>query len=91
MHNETIIRKPVVTEKATALTEHNQYVFEVARAANKIQVRKAVEELFDVKVTDVRTMRVKGKPKRMRMNWFKTPERKKAIVTLKEGDVINII
>lgn len=87
----TIIKRPVVSEKATLLTEkQNKYVFEVAPAANKIQVKKAVEDLFKVSVTNVRTMRVPGKRKRVRFQIGRTPEWKKAIVTLKEGDRIEL-
>ncbi|RJP68447.1 MAG: 50S ribosomal protein L23 [Candidatus Abyssobacteria bacterium SURF_17] len=86
-----IIRRPVVSEKATLLSEkQNKYVFEVAPNANKIQVKKAVEDLFKVSVTKVRTMRVPGKQKRVRLQVGRTPEWKKAIVTLKEGDRIEL-
>ena len=86
-----IIRKPVVSEKSTLLTERdNKYVFEVALEANKIQIKKAVEEVFKVGVTKVRTMRVRGKMKRVRVQLGRTPERKKAIVTLKQGDRIEL-
>ncbi|KJS14338.1 MAG: 50S ribosomal protein L23 [Desulfotomaculum sp. BICA1-6] len=85
-----IIRKPVVTEKSTALLEENKYTFIVDPRANKIEIRNAVEELFNVKVDEVRTMRVKGKFKRVRNRWGKTPEVKKAIVTLKPGSKIQL-
>lgn len=86
-----IIRKPVVSEKSTLLTERdNKYVFEVALEANKIQIKKAVEEVFKVGVKKVRTMRIKGKMKRVRVQLGRTPERKKAIVTLKQGDRIEL-
>ncbi len=86
-----IIRKPVVSEKSTLLTERdNKYVFEVALEANKIQIKKAVEEVFKVGVTKVRTMRIRGKMKRVRAQLGRTPERKKAIVTLKQGDRIEL-
>ena len=85
-----IIKKPVVTEKSTALLEENKYTFIVDPRANKIEIRKAVEELFNVKVDEVRTMRVKGKFKRVRNRWGKTPEVKKAIVTLKQGSKIQL-
>jgi large subunit ribosomal protein L23 len=86
-----IIRKPVVSEKSTLLTERdNKYVFEVALEANKIQIKKAVEEVFKVGVTKVRTMRIRGKMKRVRVQLGRTPERKKAIVTLKQGDRIEL-
>lgn len=86
-----IIKKPVVSEKSTLLTERdNKYVFEVALEANKIQIKKAVEEVFKVGVKKVRTMRIKGKMKRVRVQLGRTPERKKAIVTLKQGDRIEL-
>lgn len=85
-----IVKKPVVTEKSTALLEENKYTFIVDPRANKIEIRKAVEELFNVKVDEVRTMRVKGKFKRVRNRWGKTPEVKKAIVTLKPGSKIQL-
>ncbi len=85
-----IVKKPVVTEKSTSLLEENKYTFIVDPRANKIEIRKAVEELFNVKVDEVRTMRVKGKFKRVRNRWGKTPEVKKAIVTLKPGSKIQL-
>jgi len=86
-----IIKKPVVSEHSTLLSEkHNKYVFEVDTRANKIQIKRAVEEIFKVGVTKVRTMRVRGKAKRVRYQVGLTPERKKAIVTLKQGDRINL-
>ncbi len=84
-----IIRRPLVTEKSTQQKEaHNQYVFEVQREANKIEIQKAVERLFKVKVTKVRTLNVLGKVKRLGRKYGKRPDWKKAIVTLKEGDRI---
>jgi len=88
----TIIKKPRVTEKTTANAQnHNAYTFEVERTANKIEIRQAIEKLFKVKVDKVRTVNVKGKPKRVRFKWGKTPDWKKAIVTLKEGHKLDII
>ena len=86
-----IVKKPRITEKATALAEQNAYTFEVARDANKVEIRNAVEKLFKVKVSKVRTALVKGKPKRVRQNWGRTPDWKKAIVTLKEGHRIDVM
>ncbi len=84
-----IIRRPLVTEKSTQQKEtHNQYIFEVQREANKIEIQKAVERLFKVKVIQVRTMNVLGKVKRLGRKYGKRPDWKKAIVTLKEGDRI---
>ena len=85
-----ILRRPLVlTEKGTALkTEHNQVLFEVSREATKYQIRAAVEAAFSVKVTNVRTMVVRGKMKRMGRGYAKTQNWKKAIVTLRDGDKI---
>jgi len=85
-----IIKKPVISEKSMGLVEENKYTFIVDMGSNKIEIRQAVEELFNVKVNKVRTMRVKGKLKRVRNRWGKTPDRKKAIVTLKEGQKIQL-
>lgn len=85
-----ILVKPLVTEKSMTLLEENKYTFLVDLNANKIEIKKAVEELFKVKVDKVCTMRVKGKLKRVRTRWGKTPDRKKAIITLKEGDRIQL-
>jgi len=82
-----IIKKPVITEKSMGLVEENKYTFIVDMGSNKIEIRQAVEELFSVKVDKVRTMRVKGKLTRVRNRWGKKPDRKKAIVTLKEGKI----
>jgi len=86
-----IIRRPVISEKSTFLTEsENKYVFEVALDANKIQIKKAVQDIFKVAVTKVRTLRMAGKKKRVRLQMGRTPDWKKAIVTLKEGDRIEL-
>ncbi len=87
-----IIIRPIVTERATIqLTEGKgkKYVFEVAMKANKVEIKKAIEDLFNVKVAKVNTMVVKGKPKRWGMKWGRTKTWKKAIVTLKEGERID--
>ncbi|MDD2554919.1 MAG: 50S ribosomal protein L23 [Syntrophaceticus sp.] len=86
-----IIIRPLVTEKAVNLAqEQNKYVFFVDRSANKIEIRNAIEELFNVKVLAVNTMNVKGKKKRVGRYEGLTPMRKKAIVTLNEGDKIDV-
>ena len=90
MEARDIIIKPVVTEKSIALMEQNKYVFKVALSANKIEIKKAVEEIFKVKVVDVNTVRVKGKEKRMGRSVGRTSDYKKAIVQLAEGDSIEI-
>lgn len=84
-----IIRSPIVTEKTTALSEHNQYAFRVARDATKPEIREAVETLFSVKVTAVNTLNVKGKVKRFRGRLGKRSDVKKAIVTLAEGESLD--
>lgn len=91
MRPEQVIRRPVVlTEKANALREkENQLVFEVARAANKVEIKDAVQKLFNVSVTSVNTMIVRGKERRMGRGHAKTQNWKKAVVTLKEGDSID--
>jgi len=86
---QKIIRRPLITEKSTQQKEENhQYVFEVHRDANKIEIQLAVERLFKVKVLQVRTSNVLGKEKRLGRRYGKRPDWKKAIVTLKEGDRI---
>lgn len=91
MTPEQIIRRPIVlTEKANVLREkQNQVVFEVARAANKVQIKDAVQKLFNVKVTNVNTMVMRGKERRMGRGYAKMQNWKKAVVTLKEGDSID--
>ena len=85
-----IIRAPVITEKATLVSEHNQVVFRVAVDANKSEIRQAVEGLFGVSVVKVNTIRQQGKVKRFRGVIGKRNETKKAIVTLAEGDSIDV-
>jgi large subunit ribosomal protein L23 len=91
MTPEQVIRRPIIlTEKATLLREKgNQVVFEVARDANKVQIRDAVQRLFKVSVTGVNTMILRGKDRRMGKGRGKMQNWKKAIVTLKEGDSID--
>jgi large subunit ribosomal protein L23 len=89
MNLEHVIKRPIVlTEKATRLKEDNQVVFEVDPRANKIQIREAVEAMFDVKVVGVNTLVQRGKVKRMGRRFAKRRNWKKAIVTLREGDDI---
>ena len=85
-----LIRHPVITEKSTVISEHNQVSFRVPVSATKPEIRAAVEGLFNVKVTAVNTILQKGKVKRFRGTIGKRPDYKKAIVTLKEGDSIDI-
>ena len=87
---QKIIRRPLITEKSTRQKEEGrQYVFEVHRDANKIEIQSAVEHLFKVKVLQVRTSNVLGKIKRLGRRYGKRPDWKKAIITLKEGDRID--
>ena len=88
-HYDTILT-PVITEKSTIASEFNQVIFEVPLSANKVDIKDAVEELFKVSVTAVNTMRVKGKTKRFRGIPGRRKDVKKAIVTLKDGDTIDI-
>ena len=86
-----VVLRPLVTEKATTLKdEHNQVSFQVAMDANKIEVRQAVEAIFKVKVTGVRTQVVFGKEKRMGRFLGRRPSWKKAVVTLGEGSKIEL-
>ncbi|MDD2496612.1 MAG: 50S ribosomal protein L23 [Desulfitobacteriaceae bacterium] len=85
-----VLVKPLVSEKSISLMEENKYPFEVNREANKIEIKYAVQELFKVTVINVTTMNVKGKMKRMGRYVGKRPDRKKAIVTLKPGDKIEV-
>lgn len=91
MTPEQIIRRPIMlTEKANVLREkNNQVVFEVARTANKVEIKDAVQKLFKVKVTSVNTMVMRGKERRMGRGYARTQNWKKAIVTLKAGDAID--
>jgi large subunit ribosomal protein L23 len=88
-HYDTILA-PVITEKATMLSENNQVVFQVPLTATKPQIKEAIEALFKVKVKAVNTIRVEGKTKRFRGKLGKRSDFKKAIVTLNEGDTIDI-
>lgn len=85
-----IIKSPVITEKATLLSEHNKVVFKVASTATKPQIKEAVEKLFDVKVKSVNTLVTKGKVKVFRGTRGQRSDVKKAIVTLEEGQSIDV-
>lgn len=91
----TVLRKPVITEKATKLGHLRQYVFEVDPSANKLQIREAIKLMFDVEALSIRTVRVKGKVKarmtRRGAQVGRTNLKKKAYVTLKEGQSIDIV
>jgi len=85
-----VILAPHITEKSTLLSEHNGVVFKVANDATKPQIKEAVEALWDVKVTGVNTIVQKGKTKRWKGRPYKRSDVKKAIVTLAEGQSIDI-
>ena len=86
-----IVLRPLITEKGSRLkTVSNQYLFQVDREANKIQIKKAVEEIWNVRVTDVRTIHMRGKKKRMGRFEGRRPDWKKAVVTLKQGETIEL-
>ncbi len=80
-----IIRRPIITERSMEGVADKKYVFEVARTANKVEIKKAIEEIFGVEVAKVNTIKVPGKWKRMGVHTGKTPAIKKAVVTLKEA------
>lgn len=87
----TIVRRAMITEKGTKIREgQNGYLFEVARDANKIEIKHAVEAIFNVKVATIRTLRVHGKPKRVGRFAGHRPDWKKAVVTLKKGETIEL-
>ena len=84
----TLIHSPYVTEKASSLGSMNQVIFKVDISASKLEIKKAVEDLFDVKVDNVTTSTQKGKSKRNRFGIYKRSDYKKAFVSLKEGSEI---
>ena len=87
----SVIKKPLITEKSTiARDDANKYVFKVDRRANKIEIEKAVEKLFKVKVVNVRTMNMEGKKKRTGKVMGRKSDWKKAIVTLAPGQSIEV-
>lgn len=88
--NVQIIKHPLITDKATRLLEKNQYSFIVDRYSNKQSIKAAIEYLFDVKVLRVNTCRLPRKKKRVGRYFGWKPQYKKAVVTLNEGDVINL-
>ena len=85
-----LVRSPVVTEKSTRGSEHNQVTFKVPLDATKPEIKAAVEGLFKVKVKAVNTLRQLGKTKRFRGRLGKRPDHKKAMVTLQEGHTIDV-
>jgi large subunit ribosomal protein L23 len=92
LHLYDVIRRPVVTEKSSAMNDElNQFVFEVAPNANKIQIREAVEIIFDVEVVKINTMVMPAKRGRRGRRWYQRARQwKKAIVTLEEGHTIKL-
>lgn len=89
--HHSVIVKPVITEKASALKEASKYVFRVDRKANKIDIRRAVEAIFSVHVESVRTVSVPSKPKRQGLFSGQKAGWKKAYVTLKSGETIEAV
>lgn len=90
LSNQQIIKYPIITDKATRLLENNQYTFVVDRLSDKTIIKSAIEALFNVKVTKVNTSHLPRKQKRIGKYIGWKPQYKKAIVTLSEGDVINL-
>ncbi len=90
MHVFEVLRRPVITEKNTLLREQNKFIFEVAKGANKMQIREAVERAFNVNVVDVNVSRVPGKTRRLGKRQVQTPAWRKAIVTLMPGQKIEV-
>jgi len=90
MRARQIILEPIITEKTTIARENsNKYCFKVIPGATKGQIANAIEEIFSVTVTEVRTIRMRGKMKRLGRNIGRRPSWKKAIVTLSEGDTVD--
>lgn len=85
-----IIRKPIITEKSTMLSEHGKYSFQVDCDADKSSIKNAIESIFGVKVAKVNVLNVKGKTKRFRGTMGKRADWKKAVVTLVEGNTIDL-
>ncbi len=91
MHVLQVLKRPLITEKSTILQERNKYVFEVMPSANKTQVRDAVERAFQVKVTDVNMVPIRGQRRRLRNGrWLAAKSGKKAVVTLAPGNTIQL-
>ena len=85
-----IIIKPIVTEKATRLSEYNKVVFSVSLSSNKIEIKKAIEKIFSVKVKSVNIIKISGKLKRFKGIMGKRNDIKKAIITLEKGNTIDL-
>ena len=91
MNPHEIIKRPMITEKSTILQENGKYTFQVAIRANKIEVKQAIESTFSVSVVGVNITKSHGKTKRYGTRSKKMPDMKKAVVTLKRGDRIQIV
>jgi large subunit ribosomal protein L23 len=88
----SIVNYPILSEKGTRLSESdNKYIFRVSGSANKLEVKRAVEKLYKVRVKDVNTMNVRGKRKRMGFSMGRRPNWKKAVVTLEEGESLSFV
>ena len=85
-----LIKKPVITEKSTANTQFNKYIFEVRNDANKINIKNTIEEIYKVKVQKLNSLNVKSKPKVFKGQRGTRSELKRIIVTLKEGNTIDM-
>ena len=90
IHPYAVLLRPIITEKTTVLTGADKYVFEVDLRANKNEIKEAVQVAFNVRVVEVNTMVMKGKPKRFGRKVTNRPDWKKAIVTLVQGDKIEL-
>jgi len=93
MDSYSVLRNPLITEKGTLLSsteKGKKYLFKVANAANKLQIKKAVEDIYNVKVASVNTLMMHGKKRRVRYKIGKTPDWKKAVVTLKGDNKIDL-
>lgn len=90
MHRFEVLRRPLITEKYTVLQAEGKYAFEVAAAATKPQIKEAVERAFSVKVTGLNIMNVAGRPRRLGRRVLPAKPWKKAVVTLKPGDKIEL-
>ncbi len=91
LHETEVIKAPLISEKTTFLANaRNAYTFEVDKSADKEQIKEAIEKLYHVKVVDVRTQNVPGKPRRTKTGYKNTPEWKKAIITLHADHKIDL-
>lgn len=91
MESTDILLSPIITEKSTIMGEDSKYVFRVHSHANKVQIRAAVENLFDVNVDKVNVSKVKGKSRRFGRSIGRKPDWKKAVVTLRAGETIDMV